>query len=171
MGMYENRSRAAGFDVWHDKILTKMLFIDDRILSIRDVLQSLKKHGVRLVDPIIIESIESLSIAVANQIHDLKVERDQLNQPIPSAILLIYLDVRAASPILLDSADDGKNNLREMGGKKNRKKSKLDKHYKAIQKLLDNGATKKFIANRYNTTEANFYNWFKSRGLTRSIHD
>ena len=32
---------------------------------------------------------------------------------------------------------------------------------------LANGATQKFIANRYGTTEANLHHWMKKRGLKR----
>ena len=31
--------------------------------------------------------------------------------------------------------------------------------------LLANGATQKFIAKRYGTTEGNLHNWLKKRGL------
>ncbi|PHR54158.1 MAG: resolvase [Arcobacter sp.] len=44
-------------------------------------------------------------------------------------------------------------------------KSKLDKFKPEIEALLVNGSTQKFIANRYNTTEANLYNWLLKHGL------
>ena len=39
---------------------------------------------------------------------------------------------------------------------------------KEIEALLSNGSTQKFIANRYNTTEANLYNWMKRHNLKKS---
>ena len=44
-------------------------------------------------------------------------------------------------------------------------KSKLDPYRPEIESLLANGSTQKFIARRYNTTEANLHNWLKKRGL------
>jgi transcriptional regulator len=32
---------------------------------------------------------------------------------------------------------------------------------------MANGATQRFIAKRYGTTEANLHHWLKKRGLTR----
>ncbi len=47
-------------------------------------------------------------------------------------------------------------------------KSKLDKYQPEIEALLANGTTQRFIANRYDTTEANLHNWLKKRGLKRA---
>jgi DNA invertase Pin-like site-specific DNA recombinase len=44
-------------------------------------------------------------------------------------------------------------------------KSKLDPYQPEITALLANGATQKFIAKRYGTTEGNLHNWLKKRGL------
>ena len=44
-------------------------------------------------------------------------------------------------------------------------KSKLDAFRPAIESLLANGSTQKFIAQRYHTTEANLHNWLKKHGL------
>lgn len=46
-------------------------------------------------------------------------------------------------------------------------KSKLDKHRAEIEALLANGSTQKFIAERYDTTEANLSRWLKKHGLRR----
>ncbi len=46
-------------------------------------------------------------------------------------------------------------------------KSKLDRHRPEIEALMANGATQKFIANRYGTTEANFSRWLKKHRLRR----
>lgn len=46
-------------------------------------------------------------------------------------------------------------------------KSKLDKYKPEIEALLSNGSTQKFIANRYNTTEANLYSWFLKHGFKK----
>jgi DNA invertase Pin-like site-specific DNA recombinase len=46
-------------------------------------------------------------------------------------------------------------------------KSKLDPYQPEIKSLLANGATQRFIAKRYGTTEANLHHWLKKRGLKR----
>jgi DNA invertase Pin-like site-specific DNA recombinase len=52
-----------------------------------------------------------------------------------------------------------------LGRPKGPGKSKLDKFRPEIEALLANGSTQKFIAKRYNTTEANLYNWLKKHKL------
>ena len=46
-------------------------------------------------------------------------------------------------------------------------KSKLDPYQPEIEALLANGATQRFIAKRYGTSEVNLSNWIKKRGLKR----
>ena len=46
-------------------------------------------------------------------------------------------------------------------------KSKLDKFRPEIDALLANGSSQRFIANRYETTEANFTNWMKKNGISK----
>jgi len=53
----------------------------------------------------------------------------------------------------------------KLGRPKGTGTSKLDKFKPKIESLLANGSTQKFIANRYNTIEANLHNWFLKHGL------
>jgi DNA invertase Pin-like site-specific DNA recombinase len=46
-------------------------------------------------------------------------------------------------------------------------KSKLDKFRPEIEALLANGSTQKYIARRYDTTQANLHNWLKKHGIRR----
>src|SRR5712692_2534653 len=46
-------------------------------------------------------------------------------------------------------------------------KSKLDRYQPEIEGLLANGATQRFIAKRYGTSEANLCHWIKKRRLKR----
>ena len=46
-------------------------------------------------------------------------------------------------------------------------KSKLDRYQPEIEGLLANGATPRFIAKRYGTTEGNLHHWLQKRGLKR----
>jgi hypothetical protein len=52
-----------------------------------------------------------------------------------------------------------------LGRPKGPGKSKLDAFRPEIESLLANGATKKFIAQRYHTTGANLHNWIKKHSL------
>ena len=53
----------------------------------------------------------------------------------------------------------------KLGRPKGVGKSKLDVYRPEIEGLLANGATQRFIAKRYKTTEANLHNWLKKHGL------
>jgi IS1 family transposase len=44
-------------------------------------------------------------------------------------------------------------------------KSKLDPYRPEIEGLLANGATQRFVARRYKTTEANLHHWLKKHGF------
>ncbi|HZE87023.1 MAG TPA: recombinase family protein [Methylomirabilota bacterium] len=44
-------------------------------------------------------------------------------------------------------------------------KSKLDKYQVEIEALLKNGSTKRFVAWRYKTTEANLHHWLKKHNV------
>jgi hypothetical protein len=46
-------------------------------------------------------------------------------------------------------------------------KSKLDTFRPEIEALLAHGSTQKFIAHRYQTTEANLHNWLKKCGIQK----
>jgi DNA invertase Pin-like site-specific DNA recombinase len=46
-------------------------------------------------------------------------------------------------------------------------KSKLDHYRVEIEALLSSGSTQKFIAHRYETTEANLHHWMKQHGVIR----
>jgi len=47
-------------------------------------------------------------------------------------------------------------------------KSKRDEFKEEIVALLRNGSTKKFVADRYKTSQVNLYNWLKKNNLALS---
>ena len=55
----------------------------------------------------------------------------------------------------------------KLGRPKGPGKSKLDQFKPEIAALLANGSTQKFIAKRYNTTEANLHRWLKRYNLLK----
>lgn len=56
----------------------------------------------------------------------------------------------------------------KLGRPKGPGKSKLDRFRPEIEALLAKGSTQKFIADRYNTTEANLHNWLKKKSQASS---
>lgn len=54
-----------------------------------------------------------------------------------------------------------------LGRPKGPGKSKLDQYEPEIRALIVNGSTQRFIAKRYESTEANLYNWMKRHGLNK----
>jgi DNA invertase Pin-like site-specific DNA recombinase len=53
----------------------------------------------------------------------------------------------------------------KLGRPKGPGRSKLDPFKPEIEALLANGSTQRFIARRYQTTEANLHNWINKQGL------
>ena len=54
---------------------------------------------------------------------------------------------------------------KQLGRPKGPGKSKLDPYKEEIIALLNNGSTKSYVAKRYNTTQANLYNWMKKNNI------
>ena len=57
----------------------------------------------------------------------------------------------------------------KLGRPKGSYSSKIDKYREEIEALLKNGATQKFIANRYDITEANLSRWMKRHTLKKTM--
>jgi DNA invertase Pin-like site-specific DNA recombinase len=53
----------------------------------------------------------------------------------------------------------------KLGRPKGAGKSKLDKHREEIVALLRNGSSKKFVADRYGTSQVNLYNWLNKNNI------
>jgi DNA invertase Pin-like site-specific DNA recombinase len=53
----------------------------------------------------------------------------------------------------------------KLGRPKGAGKSKLDEFKEEIVALLRNGSSKKFVADRYGTSQVNLYNWIKKNSL------
>ena len=53
----------------------------------------------------------------------------------------------------------------KLGRPKGAGRSKLDEFKEEIVALLKNGSSKKFVADRYNTSQVNLYNWLKKNNI------
>ena len=121
-----------------------------------------------------LECMEILSIALAKGVNIYAVKGNwKLDQSIQSKVIAMAFSMAAEIERDLIS-ERTKEALRvkkakgvKLGRPKGPGKSKLDTFQPEIQALLANGSTQKFIAQRYNTTEANLHNWMRKRGIKR----
>jgi len=122
-----------------------------------------------------LEIMEILAIASEKKLSIYSVKGDwQLDSSIQSKIMAMVFAMASEIERELISVRT-KEALRskkaqgiKLGRPKGTGKSKLDKFKPEIEALFKNGSTQKFIANRYNTTEANLYNWMKKNGLKKA---
>ena len=125
-----------------------------------------------------LECMEILSIASQKGINIYAVKGSwQLDQSIQSKIIAMAFAMAAEieRDLISKRTKEALQARRQAGIKLGRPrgvgKSKLDQHRPEIEALLANGATQKFIAHRYDTTESNLSEWMKKRGLHRPKFD
>ncbi len=130
------------------------------------------------------ECMEILSIATDKQIKLYAVKGNwQLDGSIQSKIIAMAFSMAAEieRDLLSQRTKEALAARKRAGVKLGRPrgigKSKLDEHRPEIEALLKNGSTQKFIAQRYQTTEANLSRWLakhqlkKRRGTNRKQED
>jgi DNA invertase Pin-like site-specific DNA recombinase len=122
-----------------------------------------------------LECMEILSIATQKGINVYAVKGDwRLNNSIQSKIVAMAFSMAAEierdliSKRTREALLVKKQNGMRLGRPKGVGKSKLDTYRVEIEALLKNGSTQKFIAKRYQTTEANLHHFLKQRGLART---
>jgi DNA invertase Pin-like site-specific DNA recombinase len=121
-----------------------------------------------------LECMEILSVASQQGIHIYAVKGNwQLDDSIQSKIVAMAFAMAAEierdliSQRTKEALAAKKRAGMKLGRPKGVGKSKLDKHRPEIEALLAHGSTQKYIADRFNTTEANFSRWLKKHGLRR----
>jgi DNA invertase Pin-like site-specific DNA recombinase len=121
-----------------------------------------------------LEVMEILSIASTKKLSIYAVKGDwHLDSSIQSKIIaMVFAMASEIERDLISSRTKEalrvkKENGMVLGRPKGPGKSKLDKFKPEIKALLANGSTQKFIAKRYETTEANLYNWMKKHQIKR----
>ena len=121
-----------------------------------------------------LECMEILSIASQKGLNLYAVKGNwQLDQSIQSKILAMAFAMAAEieRDLISKRTKEALQARRQSGIKLGRPrgvgKSKLDQYRPKIEALLANGATQKFIAHRYNTTESNLSEWMKRHNLRR----
>ena len=119
-----------------------------------------------------LECIEILSVALRNGLHVYDVRIGwRLEDTMQSAMIAMGLSMAAEIERRLIVART-KEALRvkkaagiRLGRPPGPGKSKLDPYRPEIEALLANGSTKRFIAQRYETSESNLHLWLRQRGL------
>jgi len=174
----------------HNKELGPVSFVEETISSritwrnrkIATVLNELENGDNIIISELsrlgrsMLECMEILSIALQKGINIYAVKGNWLlDHSIQSKIIAMAFSMAAEIERDLISQRT-KEALRakkaagvQLGRPKGPGKSKLDPFRPEIEALLANGATKKYIADRYNTTPANLHNWLKKNGITRLL--
>ncbi len=146
--------------------------------KIAQVIDSLKEGDAILVSELsrlgrsMLECMEILSIALEKKINIYAVKGNwQLDQSIQSKIIAMAFSMAAEiehdliSQRTKEALAAKKKQGVKLGRPKGTGKSKLDQYKPEIEALLANGATQKFIAQRYDATAATVSRWIKKQGL------
>ncbi len=152
--------------------------INWRKRKIAQVIDNLKEGDTVLVSELsrlgrsMLECMEILSIALEKKINIYAVKGNwQLDQSIQSKIIAMAFSMAAEierdliSQRTKEALAVRKKQGVKLGRPKGTGKSKLDQYKPEIEALLKNGATQKFIAQRYDATEATVSRWVKKQGL------
>lgn len=152
---------------WHKRAIAKTL--NELQSGDNLVVSELSRLGRSML-----ECMEILSIATQKDINVYAVKGEwQLDGSIQSKILAMAFSMAAEierdliSKRTKEALAAKKRAGIKLGRPRGSGKSKLDKFRPEIEALLANGSTQKFIAQRYNTTEANLSRWLKKHGLRR----
>ena len=159
--------QASGKISWHKRkiadILNNLVSNDNLIVS------ELSRLGRSML-----ECMEILSIATQKGINIYAVKGSwQLDNSIQSKIIAMAFSMAAEiehdliSKRTTEALRVKKEAGISLGRPKGPGKSKLDRYKTEIEALLNNGATKAFIAARYGTTPANLHNWLIKNGVNK----
>ncbi len=155
--------------------------INWRKRKIAQVIDSLKEGDTILVSELsrlgrsMLECMEILSIALEKKINIYAVKGNwQLDQSIQSKIIAMAFSMAAEierdliSQRTKEALAAKKKQGIKLGRPKGTGRSKLDQYKPEIEALLKNGTTQKFIAQRYDATEATVSRWVKKQGLQKT---
>ena len=147
---------------------------------IANILEQLQAGDVMIVAELsrlgrsMLECMEILALATQKHIRVYSVKGDwQLDDSIQSKIIALVFSMAAEierdliSKRTIEALRFKKAQGMTLGRPKGIGKSKLDIFRPEIESLLANGATQKFIARRYHTTEANLHHWLEKHGLKK----
>ena len=181
-----DKNKAAILALANSKVLGHIRFIEEKVSGkiswrkrkIADILDTAQKGDNIIVSELsrlgrsMLECMEILSIATQKGINIYAVKGDwQLNNSLQSKIVAMAFSMASEierdliSKRTREALQVKKQNGMKLGRPKGIGKSKLDIYRMEIEALLKNGSTQKFVAKRYQTTEANLHHWLKQRRL------
>ena len=169
--------------------LGRIRFVEEKISGkvswrkrkIAEILDELEKGDALIVSELsrlgrsMLECMEILSLALHKGISVYSVKgKWKLDNSIQSKIVAMAFSMAAEieRDLISQRTKEALRYKREQGIKLGRPrgagKSKLDQFRPEIEALLANGSTQKYIANRYDATEATVSNWVKKNKILRS---
>ena len=171
----------------NEKSLGKVEFVEEKVSGkihwkqrkIGEIIEKLRHGDTILLNEFsrlgrsMLECMEIISIATQKGINIYTVKGNwQLDGSIQSKVMAMVFSMASEierdliSKRTKEALQTKKNSGKILGRPKGTGKSKLDAYRVEIVALLKNGATKKFIANRYDSTPANLHNWLKKNKIT-----
>lgn len=181
------KNKSAILALANSKVLGHVRFVEEKVSGkiswrkrkIAEILDSAQKGDNIIVSELsrlgrsMLECMEILSIATQKGINVYAVKGDWLlTNSIQSKIVAMAFSMAAEierdliSKRTKEALQVKKINGMKLGRPKGVGKSKLDIYRVEIEALIKNGSTQKFIAKRYQTTEANLHHWLKQRSIT-----
>lgn len=173
--MLANERKLGNVDFIQEKISGKVSWKKRLISKVLDELQENDNIIVSELSRLgrsMLECMEILSIAIRKKINIYAIKGNwQLNNSIQSKIIAMAFSM--ASEIERDLISERiKEALREkkrlgirLGRPKGSGTSKLDKFKDKIINLLNNGSTKRYVANKFKTSTQNLYRWLKKNEI------
>lgn len=184
-----SKNRADILQLANRNELGQVTFVEEKVSGkiswrkrkIADIVEKLDNDDNLIVSELsrlgrsMLECMEILSIATQKGIHVYAVKGNwHLDKSIQSKIIAMAFSMAAEierdliSKRTTEALRAKKAAGIPLGRPKGPGKSKLDPYQTEIVALLNNGATKKFIATRYGTTPANLQNWLKKHSIERA---
>jgi DNA invertase Pin-like site-specific DNA recombinase len=170
----------------NNKDFGKVKFVEEKVSGtknwksrkIKNVIDELSK-GDRLIVPefsrlgrSMLEIMEMLSILKDKEVNVYAVKGEwELNGSLQSKIMAMVFSIASEierdliSKRTKEALRARKNAGVKLGRPKGAGKSKLDAFKEEIVALLRNGSSKKFVADRYGTSQVNLYNWLKKNNI------
>lgn len=172
----------------NEKDLGKVHFVEETVSGkvswrdrkLADILNELKAGDSIIVSELsrlgrsMLECMEILSIATTNGINIFAVKGNwNLDGTIQSKVVAMAFSMASEieRDLISSRTTEALRHCKAKGIKLGRPrgagKSKLDKFKPEIEALLSNGATQRFIAQRYDATDATLTNWLKKNKINR----
>lgn len=174
-----NNKKLGNVEFFEEKVSGKITWRKRKIGEILEIAQegdSIVVSELSRLGRSMLECIEILSICLQRKINIFSVKGNwQLDNSIQSKIVAMAFSIAAEierdliSQRTKEALQVRKQNGVKLGRPKGPGKSKLDQFRPEIEALLQNGSSQRFIAKRYNTTEANLFHWIQKHNIQKPL--